>query len=83
MDVGVRAKHDSIEGGGTSSRMSECRTMQELLSRAKQDARPDEARAELATWQECYREVAYTEERNLISFGIWSQHCLEIPSSGS
>jgi hypothetical protein len=32
MDVGVRGKHDSREGGGTSSRMSEGRTMQELLS---------------------------------------------------
>jgi hypothetical protein len=41
--------------------------------RAKQ-----EARAELATWQECYRDVAYTEARDLISFGRWSQHCLEI-----
>ena len=30
--------------------------------RAKQ-----EARAELATWQECYRDVAYTEARDLIS----------------
>ncbi len=83
MDVGVRAKHDSREGGGTSSRMSEGRTMKELLSRAKQDARAEEARAELATWQKCYREVAYTEVRDLISFGRWSQHCLEIPSSGS
>jgi hypothetical protein len=41
--------------------------------RAKQ-----EARAELATWQECYKDVAFTEARDLISFGIWSQHCLEI-----
>jgi hypothetical protein len=32
--------------------------------RAKQ-----EARAELATWQECYRDVAYTEARDLIPFG--------------
>ncbi len=45
--------------------------------RAKQ-----EASAELATWQECYREVAYTEARDLIPFGRWSQHCLEIPSLG-
>jgi hypothetical protein len=41
--------------------------------RAKQDAR-----AELATWQECYREVAYTEARDLITFDRWPQHCLEI-----
>ncbi len=54
MDVGVRAKHDSREGGG----------------RAKQDARTEEARAELATWQKCYREVAYTEARDLISSSV-------------
>jgi hypothetical protein len=41
--------------------------------RAKQ-----EARAELATWQECYRDVAYTEAGDLIPLGRWSQHCLEI-----
>ncbi len=78
MDVGVRAKHDSREGGGTSSRMSEGRTMQELLSRAKQDARAEEARAELATRQECYKDVAFTEARGLISFSRWPPHCLEI-----
>ncbi len=33
--------------------------------RAKQ-----EARAELATRQECYREVAYTEARELISSSV-------------
>ncbi len=44
-DVGGRAKHDSREGGGTSSRMSEGRTMQELLSRAKQDARVEQKSA--------------------------------------
>jgi hypothetical protein len=55
MDVGVRAKHDSREGEGTSPRMGEGRTMQELLSRAKHDSREgegrakQEARAELAT----------------------------------
>ncbi len=38
MDVGVRVKHDFREGGGTSSRMSEGRTMQ--------DARAEDARAE-------------------------------------
>jgi hypothetical protein len=37
---------------------------------------------ELVTRQECYREVAYTEARDLISFGRWYQHCLEIPSLG-
>jgi hypothetical protein len=63
MDVGVRAKHDSREGGG----------------RAKQDARAEEARVELATWQKCYRDnVAYTEAKDIISFGSWSQHGLEI-----
>jgi hypothetical protein len=45
-DLGGRAKHDFREEGGTSSRMSEGRAMQELLSRAKQDARAEEARAE-------------------------------------
>ncbi len=65
-DVGGRAKHDSREGGG----------------RAKQDARAEEARAELAQWQECYKDVAFTEARDLIPFGRWSQHCLEIPSLG-
>ncbi len=45
--------------------------------RAKQ-----EGRAELATWQECYTDVAFTEARDLISFGSWSQYCLETPSSG-
>jgi hypothetical protein len=34
--------------------------------RAKQDARAEEARAELATWQECYRDVAFTQARDLI-----------------
>jgi hypothetical protein len=47
MDVGVREKHDSREGEG----------------RANQDSRAKEASAELATWQECYRDVAYTEAR--------------------
>jgi hypothetical protein len=50
MDIGVRAKHDSREGGG----------------RAKQEARAEEARAEHATWQECYREVAFTD----VSFSL-------------
>jgi hypothetical protein len=33
--------------------------------RAKQ-----EARAELATWQECYKDVAFTEARDLISSAV-------------
>ncbi len=70
MDVGVRAKHDSREGGG----------------RAKQDARAEEARAELATWQECYREVAYTEPMDVIflmiaTYRIMVSHALAFLTS--
>jgi hypothetical protein len=37
--------------------------------RAKQ-----EARAELATWQECYKDVAFTEARDLISSSARLRH---------
>jgi hypothetical protein len=57
-DLGGRAKYDSREGGGTSSRMSEGRTMQELLSRAKHDSREGGGRAK----QDARAEEAKTEQ---------------------